>query len=48
MSGGSLLRVLERYCADGIEFHAVRRRQPGPRYFIDPVSHQDVELRGGR
>ena len=83
--------VLDRYIADGIEFHAVRTRQAGPRYFVemhvlvpgawsvqrghdlaeeiegkirevlpranvfthlepreDPVSHQDVELRGGR
>ena len=83
--------VLDRYCAQGIEFHAVRTRQAGPRYFVemhvlvpgawsvqrghdlaeeiegkvrevlprahvfthiepreDPVSHQDVELRGGR
>ena len=83
--------VLERYGERGIEFHAVRTRQAGPRYFVemhvlvpgawsvqrghdmadeiegkvrevlprahvfthiepreDPVSHQDVELRGGR
>jgi cation diffusion facilitator family transporter len=83
--------VLERYGEQGIEFHAVRTRQAGPRYFVemhvlvpgawsvqrghdlaeeiegkvrevlprahvfthiepreDPVSHQDVELRGGR
>ncbi len=83
--------VLDRYVADGFEFHAVRTRQAGPRYFVemhvlvpgagtvqrghdlaeeiegkirdvlprahvlthiepreDPVSHQDVELRGGR
>ncbi|HEV2722442.1 MAG TPA: cation diffusion facilitator family transporter [Thermoanaerobaculia bacterium] len=83
--------VLERYERDGIEFHAVRTRQAGPRYFVemhvlvpgawsvqrghdlaeeiegrirdvlprahvtthlepreDPLSHQDVELRGGR
>jgi cation diffusion facilitator family transporter len=83
--------VLDRYVAQGIEFHALRTRQAGPRYFVemhvlvpgawsvqrghdlaeeiegrirdvlprahvlthiepceDPVSHQDVELRGGR
>jgi len=83
--------VLGRYIANGIEFHALRTRQAGPRYFVemhvlvpgawsvqrghdlaeeiegkireviprahvlthiepreDPVSHQDVELRGGR
>jgi len=83
--------VLERYVAQGIEYHAVRTRQAGPSYFVemhvlvpgawsvqrghdlaeeiegkvrdvlprahvlthiepreDPVSHQDVELRGGR
>ena len=83
--------VLERYEREGIEFHAVRTRQAGPRYFVemhvlvpgawsvqrghdlaeeiegrirdvlprahvtthlepreDPLSHQDVELRGGR
>jgi len=83
--------VLDRYIAGGIEFHALRTRQAGPRYFVemhvlvpgawsvqrghdlaeeiegkirevlprahvlthlepreDPVSHQDVELRGGR
>ena len=83
--------VLERYGERGNEFHAVRTRQDGPRYFVemhvlvpgawsvqrghdlaeeiegkvrevlpranvfthiepreDPVSHQDVELRGGR
>jgi len=83
--------VLDRYIADGIDFHAVRTREAGPRYFVemhvlvpgawsvqqghdlaeeiegkirdvlprahvithiepreDPVSHQDVELRGGR
>ncbi|HYU26294.1 MAG TPA: cation diffusion facilitator family transporter [Thermoanaerobaculia bacterium] len=83
--------VLDHYIAGGIDFHAVRTRQAGPRYFVemhvlvpgawsvqrghdlaeeiegkvrevlpranvfthiepreDPVSHQDVELRGGR
>ncbi len=83
--------VLERYQSEGIEFHALRTRQAGPRYFVemhvlvpgawsvqqghdlaeeiegkirdvlprahvtthlepreDPLSHQDVELRGGR
>jgi len=27
--------VLERYVAQGIEFHAVRTRQAGPRYFVE-------------